>query len=89
MPLRGGGRSKNLGGPLPIGCLVVLLFSFLYLKNPGGVGHGPLASPLPEPPLLFWEKRAGLKRAWRALTSYRVNHSHIPPPMLGSKGSDC
>ena len=38
MPLRGGGRSKNLGGPLPIGCLVVLLFSFLYLKNPGGGG---------------------------------------------------
>ena len=43
-------------------------------------GDGPLALPLPVPLLLFWKKRARLKRAWSALTSYRVNHNFVLPP---------
>ena len=72
-------NQKSRGPTTTTGFIFLLLFSFIYyLQNLEG--HGPQAFTLPAPLLLFWEKRARLKRAWRALTSYRVvNHSHTSP----------
>ena len=98
MPLRGGGRTKNIGGPLLHTrfsiTASVLFYIWNFWKNrcneiriwreppvfaKSGRGMAPRHSPFLRLCSYSGKNALRLKRAWRALTSYRLNHNPVTP----------
>ena len=90
--IRGGGRSKNLEGPLLIDCLFIIMFSFLYLQNLGEGGHSPLPwllLPFQHP----WLERCDfyasgiIQKSLKCFTSSNRHHANSLPFFTHCRGA--